>query len=67
MGTVINLRQERKRKARAEAQERAAENRARHGRTKAERLRDKTACASEEAAHGQRRLDPSDPAEGDPA
>ncbi|MAP45893.1 MULTISPECIES: DUF4169 family protein [Sphingobium] len=37
MGTVINLRQARKRKARADKAANAAANRALHGRTKAER------------------------------
>lgn len=37
MGTVINLRQARKRKQRADKAAQAAENRARFGRTKAER------------------------------
>jgi hypothetical protein len=38
MGTVINLRQARKRKQRADNAAQAAENRARFGRTKAERV-----------------------------
>ncbi|HWW65975.1 MAG TPA: DUF4169 family protein [Sphingomonadaceae bacterium] len=37
MGDVINLRRARKAKARVEAEKRAASNRTRHGRTKAEK------------------------------
>jgi hypothetical protein len=40
MGDIVNLRRIRKRREREEASQRAAENRARHGRTKAERDRD---------------------------
>lgn len=38
MGEVINLRQARKRLARQSAEDKAAENRARHGLTKAEKI-----------------------------
>ncbi len=41
MGEIVNLRKARKAKARAEAAETAAENRARHGRTLAERARER--------------------------
>ena len=41
MAEIINLRSMRKQRERAAAVAKAAENRARHGRTKAERLRDK--------------------------
>ncbi|MEZ5909950.1 MAG: DUF4169 family protein [Hyphomicrobiaceae bacterium] len=44
-GEIINLRQQRKRKARAEKEQRAAENRKRFGRPKAERRQ--TAAESE--------------------
>lgn len=37
MGDIVNLRQARKAKSRADAQAAAAENRAKHGRTKAEK------------------------------
>ncbi len=37
MGEVVNLRRYRKAKEKAEAQARAEENRAKHGRTKSER------------------------------
>ena len=40
---VVNLRTFRKRKARAEEEARAAEKRALHGRSKAEKLRDRAA------------------------
>lgn len=42
MGMVVNLNRFRKRKAREAAQQRAAENRARHGRSKAEKERQAT-------------------------
>ncbi|MBN9551818.1 MAG: DUF4169 family protein, partial [Alphaproteobacteria bacterium] len=41
MGEVVNLRQARKQKARTEKERQAGENRALHGRTKAERERDR--------------------------
>lgn len=41
MGEVINLRLARKAKARTQAQDKAAANRARHGQSKAERTRQK--------------------------
>lgn len=41
MGEVINLRLARKAKARTQAQDKAAANRARHGQSKAERKRQK--------------------------
>ena len=40
MGDVVNLRQARKQRARADKDKKAAENRVRFGRTKAERTRD---------------------------
>ncbi len=40
MGEIVNLRQARKRRARDEASEAARENRARHGRTPAEKAAD---------------------------
>lgn len=42
-GTVINLRQARKAKTRAEKEQTADENRRRHGRTKAEKEAEKSA------------------------
>jgi hypothetical protein len=41
MAGVVNLRLARKRKQRTDAEARAAENRSRHGRTKAEKQRDR--------------------------
>jgi hypothetical protein len=49
MGDVINLRSARKAKARTTAEKQAAENRAKFGRTKAQRLAD----AQEEAARAR--------------
>ncbi|MDH4990542.1 DUF4169 family protein [Aquamicrobium lusatiense] len=43
MGEIVNLRQTRKRKARDDKELAAAQNRALHGRTKAERERDRKA------------------------
>ena len=43
MTAPINLNKARKAKARAEKEQRAIENRIKHGRTKAEKLRDKLA------------------------
>lgn len=40
MADVVNLRQARKRKARADKAQQAAEKRAQHGRTKGEKARD---------------------------
>lgn len=52
MGDVINLRQARKRFARKAAEDKAAENRVRHGLTKGEKLRQR-----DEADRQARRLD----------
>lgn len=52
MAEIVNLNKARKLKARAAAEQQAAENRVRYGRTKAEKQRD--AAAAEEA---QRRMD----------
>ena len=49
MSEIVNLRRARKAKARAEAEETAAANRARHGTPKA--MRDLTKARSEKAAH----------------
>ncbi|MDE2411912.1 MAG: DUF4169 family protein [Sphingomonadales bacterium] len=58
MAEVINLRMARKTRARAEAQDKAAANRARHGLTKRERERQRL-DAEREARHidGARRED----------
>jgi hypothetical protein len=61
MGEVVNLRQARKQKARTEKDRRAGENRALHGRTKAERERER--LISEKAGKfvaGHRREKPDD-------
>lgn len=52
MAKIVNLNQARKRKSRAAAAEQAAVNRAKHGRTLAERARD-----AEETAARERLLD----------
>ena len=55
MGDVVNLRLARKRKARARNERTAAENRAVHGRTKAEKLAERTqARRAENALDGHR-------------
>ena len=62
MGDVVNLRQARKQKARAEKERLAGENRALHGRSKAERNRDRlTADQAEKLIAGHRREKPGDP------
>ena len=52
MAEIVNLRQARKRQARADKQQAADENRAKFGRTKGEKARDEDA-----AARGRRQLD----------
>jgi len=62
MGDVVNLRQARKQKARAEKERLAGENRALHGRSKAERNRDRlTADQADKFIAGHRREKPGDP------
>ena len=62
MGEVVNLRQARKHKARNEKERLASENRALHGRSKAERERDRlTADRTEKFVAGHRREHPGDP------
>ena len=64
MGDVVNLRQARKQKARSEKERLAGENRALHGRSKAERERDRlTADKTEKFIAGHRREKPDDPGE----
>lgn len=61
---IINLRRARKAKARADAQVRAAENRAKHGRPKAERntaKREASLAARKLEAH-RREVDDDEPA-----
>jgi hypothetical protein len=62
MGEVVNLRQARKQKARIEKERQAGENRALHGRTKAERERDRlTSEKAKQFVAGHRREKPDDP------
>lgn len=62
MGEVVNLRQARKHKARIEKERVASENRALHGRTKAERERERLLTdKAENFIAGHRREKPVDP------
>lgn len=61
MAEIVNLRAVRKRKALAEKERKAAENRVLHGRTKAERLAAQAAAERTKAAHeGHRRESPDE-------
>lgn len=55
MAEIVNLRRVKKQQARQDAAQQAAENRVRHGRTKAERAHDATAAAERE--RDRKRLD----------
>ena len=57
MTNVVNLRMARKRKARAEKEQAADESRALHGRSKAEKLRDRTQAEKSAAFVDGHRLD----------
>lgn len=57
MGEVVNLRGARKQRARTEAEQAARENRARFGRTRAEKVRDAAEAARKAKAADQARLD----------
>lgn len=57
-GNVVNLRAFRKRKARADREAEAAENRVRHGRTKTERRFDEGRRDAADRGHDGRRLGP---------
>jgi hypothetical protein len=62
MGEVVNLRQARKQKARIEKERLADENRALHGRSRAERERDwHTSKQADKFMDGHRREKPGDP------
>ena len=62
MGEIVNLRQVRKQKARADKERQAGENRALHGRSKAEKSRDQLiADKAETFVAGHRRERPEDP------
>jgi hypothetical protein len=61
MAEIVNLRTVRKRKARAEREAGAVENRARHGRSKADKERDRAAQEKHRdfiEGHFRRRPDP---------
>ncbi|MFC0588067.1 DUF4169 family protein [Novosphingobium aquiterrae] len=60
MADVVNLRLARKAKARAEAQDKAAQNRVRHGLSKAERTRQKADAARAAAQLGGARREGTD-------
>ena len=60
MVEIVNLRQERTRKARGVRERAAEENRARFGRSKAEATREAAQRALEEARHGAHRRDDGD-------
>ncbi|TPL90669.1 DUF4169 family protein [Mesorhizobium sp. B2-3-13] len=62
MADIVNLRQLRKQKARAEKEQMASQNRALHGRTKAEKQRDRLiADKSERFVAGHHREKPGEP------
>lgn len=56
MADLVNLRQRRKQKARQAVEAAAAENRARHGRPKAERVREDAEAARQRAALDHKKL-----------
>lgn len=58
MGNVVNLNKARKRRARALAEQQAAENRVRFGRTKAEKQRDAAAAEAAQRKLDRLKLDP---------
>ena len=58
MGEVVNLRRERKRQARAVAEEKAAENRVRFGRTGAQKAADRAEAERARRAHEGGELKP---------
>jgi hypothetical protein len=64
MGEVINLRQARKAKARAEKEAQAQENRVRFGRTGAEKQRDTDAAERDARRHDGHRIDEDEDPDG---
>ena len=56
MAEIVNLKREKKRRARADAAQLAAENRVRFGRTKGEKLVDAQARERDEVRHAQGKL-----------
>lgn len=63
MGEIVNLRMARKRKARAQGEKAAGENRLLHGRSKAERSATKGENQRAEAAHEAHRRERPEPGE----
>ena len=61
MSNVVNLRMARKRKARAQKEQAAGENRALHGRSKAEKSRDRMQAEKAASFVEGHRLERSDP------
>ncbi len=60
MAEIVNLNKARKARAHTEQALRASENRVRHGRTAADRKRDRQAAERSERAAEQAKLEPSD-------
>ena len=60
MSTVVNLRTARKRKARADKEQAAGENRALHGRSKAEKLQGRMQAEKAQRFVEGHRLEPGD-------
>ena len=56
-GEIVNLRREKKRRARRAAQDAAAEQRVRHGRTEEQKIADKQALERDHARHDSHRID----------
>jgi hypothetical protein len=61
MGEIVNLRQARKRLARAAAEREAEQNRARFGRSAAEQLADRQQQQRQRAVVDQAKLEPDEP------
>ncbi|ROH91779.1 DUF4169 family protein [Stagnimonas aquatica] len=61
MAEIINLNKARKAKARLSAEQQAAENRVRHGRSKAQKQQDAAATEAMRRKLDGLRLDPSEP------
>lgn len=57
MGEIVNLRRVKRQRARAEAAAEAAENRARHGRTGAQKAAERDSAARARASLDAKRLD----------
>ena len=60
MGDLINLKQFKKRAARAQSEQQAAANRARFGRTRSERARDESRASRADKHLDQHRIDIED-------